>query len=100
MYNKYLAMTILLTAFFNVQAALQLPDTNLCNSNSYKCDLGCMKALVGGRGICIHDQCYCTDEMEFGKCEDDNHEMCDALCQDLSSDLIGFCMGEQCNCLS
>jgi hypothetical protein len=83
------------------QATIHVPGASLCSieSNSSDCDFACQE-MQQGRGICIYNQCYCTDDVEFGRCEDDNHETCDALCQDMSADLVGFCMGDQCSCLS
>ncbi|KAI8387010.1 hypothetical protein BD560DRAFT_486560 [Blakeslea trispora] len=78
-----------------------LSDYKLCEvpGDSSDCEFACQE-MVQGRGNCIFGNCYCTEETEIGKCEDDDHESCDALCQDMSPSLIGFCMDDQCNCIS
>lgn len=81
--------------------ALNLGDYDLCQvqGDSSDCAFACQE-MIQGRGSCIFNKCYCTEKTEIGKCEDDDHESCDALCQDMSSDLIGFCMDSQCSCIS
>ncbi|KAI7905531.1 uncharacterized protein BX663DRAFT_558943 [Cokeromyces recurvatus] len=76
--------------------SLDLSEYGLCNvqGDSSECAFACQE-IVQGRGSCIFNKCYCTEMTEIGKCEDDNHESCDALCQDMSPDLIGFCMDDQ-----
>ncbi|KAI8080128.1 uncharacterized protein B0P05DRAFT_540087 [Gilbertella persicaria] len=81
--------------------SLDLSDYGLCEEpgNSSDCEFAC-RELVQGRGNCIFNKCYCTEKAEIGKCEDDDHESCDALCQDMSPSLVGFCMDDQCNCIT
>ncbi|KAF1807596.1 hypothetical protein V8B55DRAFT_1467110 [Mucor lusitanicus] len=81
--------------------SLDLSEYGLCQTqgDSSDCAFACQE-MVQGRGNCIFNKCYCTEKAEIGKCEDDDHESCDALCQDMSPSLIGFCMDDQCNCIT
>ncbi|EPB82036.1 hypothetical protein HMPREF1544_11240 [Mucor circinelloides 1006PhL] len=76
--------------------SLDLSEYELCQTqgDSSDCAFACQE-MVQGRGNCIFNKCYCTEKAEIGKCEDDDHESCDALCQDMSPSLIGFCMDDQ-----
>ncbi|KAI8378212.1 hypothetical protein EDC96DRAFT_493961 [Choanephora cucurbitarum] len=80
---------------------LDLSDYGLCEvaGDSSDCQFACQE-MIQGRGSCIFNKCYCTEKAEIGKCEDDDHESCNALCQDMSPSLVGFCMDDQCNCIS
>ncbi|KAI9279147.1 hypothetical protein BY458DRAFT_488114 [Sporodiniella umbellata] len=79
---------------------LDLSEYDLCKiqGDSSECTIACQD-IANGRGSCIFNKCYCTEKAEIGRCEDDDHESCDALCQDISSELIGFCMDSQCSCI-
>lgn len=94
---------IVATLFINKAStkSLDLSEYGLCSvqGDSSECAFACQE-MVQGRGNCIFDKCYCTEKAEIGQCEDDDHETCDALCQDMSSTLIGFCMDGQCNCIT
>lgn len=94
------SLVCLFTTTVNAKA-LDLSDYNLCQiqGDSSDCAFACQE-MVQGRGACIFNKCYCTEKSEIGKCDDDDHESCDALCQDMSSTLIGFCMDGQCSCIS
>lgn len=84
-------------------AILELKDTGLCDiqDDSSACSSACsMMDNDNTNGICIYRTCYCTDDSGLDICEDDDHESCDAYCQEMSSNLLGFCMDGQCSCLS
>ncbi|KAI8982552.1 hypothetical protein BDB01DRAFT_835993 [Pilobolus umbonatus] len=94
--------TILTIAITTTQAAtVNLSDYGLCEipGDSSDCAFACHE-MYQARGNCILNKCYCTEKSEVGHCEYDNHEICDSLCQEMSPDLIGFCMDDQCNCLA
>ncbi|ORY95328.1 hypothetical protein BCR43DRAFT_492812 [Syncephalastrum racemosum] len=97
-----LILLVLLNCFCTLTAAVEpLHHTGLCtiaDEDSTACADAC-EQVMDGNGICIYDTCYCTD-VGIGSCEDYNHEGCDAICQEMSSNLIGFCNEGQCNCLS
>lgn len=97
---SYMMATLVYTNKVNAKS-LDLSEYGLCDTqgDSSDCAFACQE-MIQGRGNCIFNKCYCTEKAEIGKCEDDNHESCDALCQDMSPSLIGFCMDDQCNCIT
>jgi hypothetical protein len=97
---SYVIATLLYTNKADAKA-LDLSEYGLCDTqgDSSDCAFACQE-MMQGKGNCIFNKCYCTEKTEIGKCEDDNHESCDALCQDMSPSLIGFCMDDQCNCIT
>ncbi|KAI8377987.1 uncharacterized protein BYT42DRAFT_572387 [Radiomyces spectabilis] len=96
----HLSSVLLVSLLASWASATQLSDRGLCTieGDSTDCALACSE-MTEGNGICVYDRCYCTDT-GIGNCDDNNHEGCDAICQDLSESLIGFCMDNRCNCLS
>ncbi|KAI9306265.1 hypothetical protein BJ944DRAFT_263853 [Cunninghamella echinulata] len=50
-------------------------------------------------GICVFNQCYCTD-VGIGDCKDWNHEGCDDVCQQLDANWFGECFNQECHCLT
>lgn len=95
----YIAVATLFTSRSTANL-LDLSDYGLCEvpGDVSDCAFACHE-MVKGEGNCVFNKCYCTDKPEAGKCEDDDHETCDAFCQELSGDYDGFCMDNQCSCL-
>lgn len=102
-YTMKLSILVLFTSLTLLveSKSLDLSEYNLCTvqGDETDCNFACQE-MVQGKGNCIFDKCYCTEKTEVGQCEEDDHEACDALCQDMSSTLIGFCMDGQCNCIT
>lgn len=98
-YISYIVATLFTPG--STAKSLDLSEYGLCDvqGDASDCAFACQE-MVQGRGNCIFNKCYCTEKAEIGKCEDDDHETCDALCQDMSPTLIGFCMDDQCNCIT
>ncbi|KAI8143724.1 hypothetical protein BJV82DRAFT_83143 [Fennellomyces sp. T-0311] len=96
--------TLVLLGLFLFQIssfAFELSGNGFCDieGDSSACASACTM-LHGQNGICVYDSCYCTD-VEVGSCsDDDDHEDCNTICQDMSSNLVGVCMQGQCSCLS
>ncbi|KAI9496779.1 hypothetical protein BDB00DRAFT_869005 [Zychaea mexicana] len=82
--------------------AYELSGTGLCEveGDSTGCAEACSMLEQGNNGICVYDNCYCTD-VDLSSCNnEEDHEVCDSVCQDMgSNNLIGFCMDGQCSCL-
>ena len=86
----------------HISFGYELSDSGLCaiEGDSTDCAQACSMLDQGQNGVCIYDSCYCTD-VDMTSCyDDDDHEACDSVCEDMSSNLIGFCMNGQCSCLS
>lgn len=99
-YSFVLIVIIIIAIRMKPAAAIELNASGLCaiEGDSSECAEAC-SLWMQGNGICIYESCYCTD-VGIGSCQDENHEGCDAICQEMSSNLIGFCMDGQCSCLS
>ncbi|ORZ19885.1 hypothetical protein BCR42DRAFT_410722 [Absidia repens] len=118
-YNSILVLLSLSLISITNTEAIELPSTNPCtvthelsqqqpgfydDAVSGHSTMACHEACNGsgndydGNGMCVLDRCYCTD-VGVGTCEDNNHEGCDAICQNLSLDWIGVCSDGDCHCL-
>ncbi|KAI8089885.1 uncharacterized protein BX664DRAFT_334152 [Halteromyces radiatus] len=76
-------------------------DDGMTGYSSKGCQEACAAQSSNGddsNGMCVMDECYCTD-VGIGDCRDNNHEGCDAICQQLSLDWIGVCSNGGCHCL-
>lgn len=102
MFHANILFTFFFTLITMAAAVLELKDTGLCDiqGDSSACSSACSMMDSDNNGICIYRTCYCTDDVGLDICEDDDHESCDAYCQEMSPNLLGFCMDGQCSCLS
>ncbi|SAM03615.1 hypothetical protein [Absidia glauca] len=78
----------------------QQRDDNEGGYSSKSCQDACasQKQWEDNNGMCVFDRCYCTD-VGVGTCQDNNHEGCDAICQNLSLDWVGVCSDGDCHCV-